>query len=208
MAALLEPVNRWVVCVTGFGQSEDRLTGVEMLQDVLRRQCSSADTVVVLRSWRDSPGSLAQRIANRSPDDFDPHIVTIGYSWGGYSSVVLARELQKRGLTVDHMLLCDAVWRGRFMMSYPLSLTDAFTITIPSNVKHLYTWRQCANTPRGSKIRLEHPYDEGEERGTLWDYQEEHKHITHQHLDDLRSFRKKAKELACPHLKPESDSAD
>lgn len=207
MPTLLEPVKRWIVCVTGFGQSEDRLTGVEMLQDVLRRQCSCEDTVCVLKSWRDNPSSLAQRIANRCPDAFDPEIVTIGYSWGGYSTVILARELQKRGLTVNHMLLCDAVWRAKFITGYPLSLTDLFTIHIPDNVKNLYTWRQSANTPRGSKIKLERQFEESTGEGTLWGVQEEYPHITHQHLDDLRSFRNKAREIACPHLTMESDSA-
>ena len=167
------------------------MTGVEKLQEALRIKCTCVETIVLLKSWRDFPASLAQRIANRCPDDYDPTIVSIGYSWGGYSAVLFARELQKRGLTIDHLLLCDAVWRSSFMIGYPLSLTDLFTIKIPSNVKNLYTWRQTANTPRGSNIKLE---DEG---FTNWVSDEVLPHIEHQHIDDYRPFRLKAMELAC-----------
>lgn len=84
------------------------------------------------------------------------------------------------------------------MLGYPLSLTDFFTIKIPSNVKNLYTWRQTANTPRGSNIAFE------DDEATVWQHDEVLPHIYHQHIDDYRPFKLKAMELACPTNPPKS----
>lgn len=196
--AVSTPVKRWIVCETGFGQDESRVTGVESLQDEVHRLCSCADTRCVLKSWRDSPSSLAQRIKNRAGGDEDPTIVVIGYSWGGYSSVLLCRELQKRDLSVEHLLLCDAVWRSKFMIGYPLSLTDWLTISIPGNVRNLYSWRQTANIPCGAKIKLEEPYDEKTNQGTKHVLERVLPHVTHEHIDEHREFLRVAKSVACP----------
>ena len=185
-------IKRWVVCWTGFGQGEHRMTGVEMLQDDLHVQCSCPHTRVILKSWHDSPSSIAARIKNRCGEDLDPAIVIIGYSWGGYSAVLMARELRRRGLTVDNLLLADAVWRSRFFIGYPLSLLDKFAIMIPSNVKQVHTWRQTSNTPRGAKIIIEDPSK------TDWVTNEVLPHIDHQYVDDHRPFLLTAKRLACP----------
>lgn len=190
---MVEAVNRWIVCVTGFMQPESRLTGVEILQDNLRRRCQAADAIVALKAWADSPWHIAERIWNRRPRNGNPHVVLIGYSWGGYTAVKIARELQKRGIEVEALLLCDAVWRSRTIFFRWLSMLNCWTIRIPANVRKAFVWRQANNRPCGSRIKVE-------DRRTLVD-----EHVvqdrTHQYMDDDPEFHAAAYMVACPHAR-------
>ncbi len=191
---MIEPVERWIVCITGFMQPEGRVTGVESLQDELHRLCLCRSTRVILKSWRDSAYHVAERIWNRRPQNKQLHVVLIGYSWGGYTAVKLAWELRKRGLEVESLILSDAVWRSKTPIFYPLSMVNYFPIHIPDNVHTLYTWRQVSNRPRGAEIKLQ------DKDVTKWITNRVHDDIDHQYMDDDDEFLRIAKEVACPKL--------
>lgn len=144
-------VERWIVCFSGFLQ-EGRLSGIEKIEDAIHRQCNGDSTRVLLKSWRDSPADVAQRIWNRCPEGHQPAVVIIGYSYGGYTAVLLARELEKRGLKVETMLLIDPVWRWAARWPSLLSWLEGWEIKVPSNVRKLYGWTQKVDTPAGHKI--------------------------------------------------------
>ena len=187
---MIEPVERWIVCVTGFCQPESRATGVEILQDRLHRLCGNPFTRVLLRAWDDSPWHCAERIWTRRPPVDPPRVVLIGYSWGGYTANEIAKQLHRRGLAVDALLLCDAVWRSRTIFGRPLSMLDCWTIRVPANVRRCFVWRQTANRPRGARVVVTDPITEITESVLP--------HLAHQYMDDLPEFHKIASLVACP----------
>jgi thioesterase domain-containing protein len=82
-------------------------------------------------------------------------IVIAGYSWGGYSATVLARELAKHGRKVDQMVLCDAVYRHNYWLGNWRALCPLSKIKIPKNVKEVSWFKQQKNYPRGHRIIAE-----------------------------------------------------
>ena len=192
----MAPVKRWIVCTTGFLQHEGDATGTEILQDAIHRLCSCADTRVLLKSWRDNPQDLARRIHHHTPDDSRPTVILVGYSYGGYTSVLIARELRKYGIDVEWLILCDPVWRPRFLINYWLSMLDVFSIRVPNNVHNLFITRQSFDYPRGAGIKLE------DETRTSWirpDHDIVYPEIPHRNIDKVSmEFKKKAMEEACP----------
>ncbi len=183
-------IDRWVICFSGFLQG-GRVSGIEKIEDAIHRQCHGDTTRVLLKSWKDSPADLASRIWNRCPEGGHPAIVLIGYSYGGYTAVLLARELNERGFEVETMLLIDPVFRflGRFPSLF--SLADWWTIEVPSNVRNLFDWSQKINKPSGHKIVESIKTTRNHE--TLM--------VKHQHIDDSPIVFKRAMLVACPEVK-------
>jgi len=186
----VEPVTRWIVCIAGWQQNEGQTTGLEELQDRLHRRCSNRSTRVVLRAWNDSPSHIAERIFRRRPNDGQPAVVIIGYSYGGYSAVLLARQLQRRGIEVETMLLCDAVWRPSRWCPSVLSLLPWWTLRVPGNVRRLYSWRQKTNKPSGHAIALE-------DTSTLWSTRSV-VGTTHRYMDENPEFVSISIAKGCP----------
>lgn len=191
---MIEPVERWIVCVTGFMQPEGRVTGVESLQDELHRQCLCKHTRVILKAWCDSPWHIAERIWNRRPYTKPPKVVLIGYSWGGFTANKIAWELRDRGIPVEAMVLCDPVWRSRTWAFRWLSMLDCWSILVPENVETLYTWRQVRNQPSGAHLLLQN------KDATNWKVNVVRKDVTHQYIDDDPHFHNVARRVACPEL--------
>lgn len=182
-----QPINRWIICFTGWHQ-EGRLSGLEKIEDAIHRQCNGDDTRVLLKSWKDSPADLASRIWNRCPEGHQPAIVVIGYSYGGYTAVLLARELDKRGLKVEMMLLIDPVWRPFTWIPSVLSMLGWWTIDVPSNVRSLHAWHQNVDLPSGHTLIVDHK--------TLCS--EDTLNVSHQHIDDAPVVFNRAMAVACP----------
>lgn len=107
------------------------------------RQFNAEDTVIELRSWCQDWNDMAELIWRmRTLDNGDPIIKVYGYSFGGYSSMILARELGRRGLRVNKMVLCDPVYRHAYKLGWWRSCVPWSKIRIPPNVKEVYWVRQ------------------------------------------------------------------
>jgi len=74
------------------------------------RRHASPRCCVELRSWNDDFHAMAELIY-RCKNGESPTVKIYGYSWGGFSATVLARELARREIRVQHIVLSDPVYR-------------------------------------------------------------------------------------------------
>jgi len=148
-----DQIERWIICIAGF-REEGHLSGTEVLHDALRLQHSSDDTIVLLKSWKDSMPHIAERIYNRRPVGHPPRLIIVGYSYGGYSASLLGVIFQKYKWDVEYMALIDPV--ARFFPRIPssLSLLDFWKIKITDNVNVLDSWHQEITNPHGHKLKV------------------------------------------------------
>ena len=139
----------WIVFTTGFRQSPGELTALEVLQNDIHREFTDPNTRILLRSWKDDVRELAERIEAYKPTDY---IFLIGYSYGGYSTKLLCKELRKMGLNVTYCFMIDAVWRPTSFLPSSLSLLPHWKIKLPDNVKRCKSWRQQITRPYGHEV--------------------------------------------------------
>lgn len=154
-------IRRWLICISGFLQSEGRLTGMVRLWSNLRSQ-ASAETAVELRAWNDNWSDLAELIWRFQPQQSDEEVQVdcFCYSWGcGHGFVELARELRKRGLRIRHAVLSDPVYYSRFCLTRWLALLQGWPtwgltprILVPDNVDRVWWFRQSMNRPAGHSL--------------------------------------------------------
>jgi len=64
----------------------------------------------------------------------------------------LCKQLKLRGLRVNNLVLCDAVYRSKWITLSWKSLTRNPKIIIPDNVDHVDWFYQTLNKPAGHKI--------------------------------------------------------
>ena len=143
-----------VVGFNGHGQHARRNTGVgKLLATIEACNCGYEPW---LFTWRHNSKTLAVWLHNSRPNR---RIVLIGFSYGGYTAVLLARELEKLGVDIDHMYLIDAVARPRPRVGSFRSLMDlCWWIKVPHNVKQLTNWRQSVSRPSGHKVVADFRY--------------------------------------------------
>lgn len=135
-------VDAWQICISGFLQSEANPTGIRQLWGKLRANVEGPTCRVELRSWCQNWSDLAELIWSFRPEAFRPTINIFGYSWGGYSATLLARELQRRGLSVDRIILADAVYRHSYYLGQWRAFAPWSTIRVPENVHAVDVFRQ------------------------------------------------------------------
>lgn len=149
-------IEHWDIVISGFLQDEGKPTGMVALWQLLRENASPT-RCVILKSWNDSWSDLAERMRRVGPIG-GPTICVYAYSWGaGHGAITLARELRTRGLRVAHMVLCDPVYRSRFLSFRWLAMSKAPNITIPGNVNRVDWFRQHENLPAGHDLHPENP---------------------------------------------------
>jgi len=185
------PVERWIVCVGGLGQDEPGRHGIDEIQDAVFRQCTCEFTRVPRMSWRDSPKAIARRIFNRRPVGHQPRVVLIGFSYGGWTAVLIARELEGLNVPVETLLLIDAVWRPLAWLPSLTSLMRRWKIDLPANVGACYAWRQKRSTPCGHDI----------DPGRVRQFTEHTLNVPHDEIDEHPEVWAKALAVACPEKK-------
>jgi len=188
---IAEAVNQWVICISGWGQNEGMLTGIENLQDRIYRQCASDTSKVLLRAWNDTPEHVASRIWNRRPVKDTPRVVLIGYSYGGCTAIRINDALEDRGIPVAQMVLCDAIWRYSSAPTF-FSLLPWWKLRVSSNVKNLWTYRQDQDAPRGHRVKRDDNYATKLMRDRVVTNR------SHEYMDELPEFVDNCLAIACP----------
>ena len=148
------PIYKWIYIIPGFLQNRGGDNGMVSLWKSLHMMYSNYSTRVELAHWNSDWRAHAECI-NRMCGDQQGKIVIAGYSWGGYSSTLLARELAKHGRKVQQMVLCDAVYRHRYWLGNWRAMWPYSKIEIPANVSEVTWFRQKQNYPRGHKLKPE-----------------------------------------------------
>lgn len=159
MAAKIE--TQLHICISGFRQNEGEMHGIFRLsQDLIDKGFScNGHSRVLLYEWNDNWVNAANHIwaiqkLRRNP----VHVNIYAYSWGaGYGARTLAKQLQGRGVRINCMVLCDPVYRSRWLTArwyamIPSSWWVAPRIKMPDNVEEIYWFRQTYSLPQGHRV--------------------------------------------------------
>ncbi len=183
-------IRTWHIVISGFLQNEGQLVGMVQLWRDLYQVHAGPDTCVTLREWNSDWNALAELIWRINRDQPPPRIAIYAYSWGGMSAVLLARQLQRRGIDVQWMVLSDPVYRHWYLLGNWRTLVPWSEIIVPTNVDDVAWFRQRTNCPRAHRV-------------VAADSRETHVsapwmawHIDHRHMDDLVECQKRCKEVA------------
>lgn len=180
------PITRWINCFNGYTQGSRLRTGVGRIHREIVSTCSGPSTYANLSSWRDDVADIAENINAWSER---PHVVAIGYSYGGYSAVQLCRELEDRGVGVKNLILIDAVWRPWQKLASLRSLRGGMKIVVPDNVKNVLSWTQKRSKPSGHDVVVNEATTAIERRSL---------NVSHVFADDQPEVREATLRIACP----------
>ncbi len=151
-------IREWHVVISGFTQQSGTLNGcVQIWGELIRLAASRPDARVELLTWNDNVANLAELISRIAPEIEQPIVNIYGYSWGGMTAANFARELRRRSIDVNQMVLSDAVYRHWFNLGQWRALVPSIPIWIPDNVKRVKWFRQKENWPRGHDLRADNP---------------------------------------------------
>lgn len=151
-------MREWHVIISGFQQKSGTLNGTVQIWDDLMKVASGHDCArVELLRWDDNIANLAELISRLCPADSMPLINIYGYSWGGMTAANFARELRRRGIPVNHIVLCDAVYRHWYWLGQWRAFVSAWSIRIPENVHKVTQFRQRKSLPMGHAIKADNP---------------------------------------------------
>lgn len=170
----------WHVCISGFTQKSNTPHGVFRLWQKLC-QYRNSNTAVELFPWNAKWEELAECIFLCS-SEIKPKIYLYCYSWGGgWGMTRLCTALQKRGLTVTHVVLSDAVYRHWYLLGSWRALVPWSRITVPSNVRRVTWFRQKESLPSGHNLRAQDPTATYIEKPTWLK-------LSHVYADDSQAF--------------------
>lgn len=177
----------WHICISGFTESTGERTGLFRLW-VKLGFLRSPSVQVLLLSWRAGWPDVAEQIRLATENGSPPKIYVYAYSWGaGWGFLQLAKQLAERGISIEHVVLCDPVYRPWFFLFRLLALTDVFQINVPPSVKRVTSFFQRQNRPRGhtvvatSSTRMDAPRE---------------LQVIHAYMDDQEEFHESCLEIA------------
>lgn len=159
-------IREWHVVISGFQQQSGTLNGIARIWlDLVQLLATRSTARVELLTWNDDVGNLAETISrvtntlnSATNRRVEPVVNIYGYSWGGMSAVNFARELQRRGINVQNMVLSDAVYRHWYWLGWWRAFAPWRAIWIPGNVVgQVIQFRQKKNWPRGHAIKAVNP---------------------------------------------------
>jgi len=154
-------MREWHIVISGFQQRRGTLNGmVKIWKDLIDIVEHKPHARVELLLWKDDIEDLAEFIKGLSPELEKPIVNIYGYSWGGQSAVNLARELKKRSIKVNRLILSDPVYRAsRWLMFFWIfqwrAFWDAITISVPDTVSQVTVFYQRSSYPRGHILKPE-----------------------------------------------------
>lgn len=174
-------------CISGFTQTERRLTGLFRLHEHLCRDgYNNHVSRVRLDRWNTNWSDVAENIWLLG-QHHEAHVVVdiYAYSWGvGWGAVQLCRELKKRSISVHTLVACDGVYRHPWFRLPSLLARDGHlspTIRIPSNVRFVRSFFQRNNRPQGHHIKGDQNFSGSINETEIFD-------ASHQFMDDSEAF--------------------
>lgn len=147
-------IARCAFVISGFRQGlGTRGAGTYRVWRLLQSGARSED-FCSLHRWNDDWSQVADLVALLQGESAtSPKVLIAAYSWGaGWGAMRLARELERRGIEVDDMVLSDPVYRHPLWSLAWLALCG-LPITVPTNVRRVTWFRQVKNRPMGSPLR-------------------------------------------------------
>lgn len=145
-------VATWHLVISGFLQTVGKPNGMVSLWRKLMRHNGPEAAVVPLK-WNSQWWDIAELIWSVQPNGHDRVIRIYAYSWGaGWGAMELARQLDRRGMAVDHMVLSDPVFRSSWLLGRWLALSELASIEVPANVRRVSWFRQTKNRPCGHNL--------------------------------------------------------
>jgi pimeloyl-ACP methyl ester carboxylesterase len=156
--------KRWILPIMGFRESSRSVTGIEKAWRKIRLLASRDLTVITPYEWDENLSGLANFIFRNSDRPQLTEVMVIAYSWGcGVGFLRFANEAREIGLEIREAVLCDPVYRSRWLPTWlpvnPLSVTPIFRpkIVVPASVRRVEWVRQRMNIPQGHDLVAENP---------------------------------------------------
>lgn len=151
-------ILNWAIVFAGFQQSTGRPSGSFKLWQRAHAAGNWNHDVRFrseFRAWNDDVEEIANLVFHATHSAFAPTINVAGYSWGGQTAANFCRRLADRGIEVDRVVLCDAVYRHRYWLGNWRAFVPGSEILIPENVRRVDWFRQSRNLPAGHQIVAE-----------------------------------------------------
>ena len=154
-------IRNFIYLIGGRSQKTGADTGMMRLWAMLFRWRALAPrhafTFIMPREWNDSVREMAGLLERHAVEPGARRVVIAGYSWGaGYGGPRLARELMRRGIAVDLLILVDPIYRSKLPLAFRLlAFTTWFGIRVPANVRAVVAWRQRRDALKGTGLRLD-----------------------------------------------------
>lgn len=180
------------LCISGFTQDVSTTHGICTLSEKLIQASHSCqvNSRVWLRKWSENWSAIAESIElTRRHYEADVIVNVYAYSWGaGWGAMQLAKYLQKPGIHINSMVLCDPVYRHPWFILRWLSLLSrdwtnfSPVIKMPSNVDKVDGYFQVQDRPQGHRVVRA--------RGNTTTKINHFKPLkrSHQYMDDAREF--------------------
>lgn len=147
-----------VIFFSGFQQSWKKLSGVESIWSRIYDKFAGPDFLVLPPfQWDVNTDNIVHLIERNC--HHHASIWVIAYSWGGGAAFTsFSRALQHRFYKIKNAILCDPVYRSRYLPKYIpdiFALVKKKKIIIPSNVKSVHWIRQQIGPVCGHDLLLE-----------------------------------------------------
>jgi hypothetical protein len=184
-------------CISGFTQNVHTLHGVLKLSERFRQSAliDGVNTRVALHQWKSDWAKVAEYYWLLTEYYMVPVTICVyAYSWGaGWGAMQLARHLNRAGLDIKAMVLCDPVYRHpkwylRWMSLVQRDSSFSPIIRVPTNIHTIYTLNQQTNRPMGHRLLATN--------GTVIHPPYHVKNTIHQKMDDSWKFHALSLEVA------------
>lgn len=154
------------ICISGFKQHIGQPHGVDKIKEKLVNDCyfCNGHSRVYLYRWNSNWNHIAEDLWLVQQRYEVPLLIGVyAYSWGaGWGALELARVLQKFGVSIYKMVLCDPIYRHPRLTLRWLSLLRRRhlffgppLIRVPKNVKEVFSLRQEVDRPQGHHLIYE-----------------------------------------------------
>ena len=181
----------WHLVISGFTQTLEKPSGCQNLWEKLRSERSNGETVVDLEPWNADWAGIAELIWRFRPARKPPRVFCYAYSWGGgWGFPQLAGELLKRGIEIQHAVLCDAVYRPKCRLFLIESLLRSSRVIVPANVREVDWFYQREGLPMGHEVVAADPEQTDIHPGV------QIFGVTHHYMDDQSCWWEKCREVA------------